>query len=145
MSLKTIFYNFFKICLIMLLFCPAAAQYKRISRFKGVVIPFNLKYEDSFIEKGTYDLELLKHQTQQVFYLRIKKRRKTLCNVTGEKLKYESFGDAGLFNDQNIPDEPRIKFKRNPVKKIFSIIFESGKKNPVYPYIKLRFSLEYEE
>jgi hypothetical protein len=142
---KSILDCFLKVFLIMCFFCPAEAQYIKISKFNGAAIPFNLKYENSLIEKGKYDLELLKHQTQLLFYLRIKKRSKILVSVSGEKLMYESYGDAGLFNDPNIPDDARIKFSKIPEEKIVNIIFESGKKNPIYPCIMLRFRMEYEE
>jgi hypothetical protein len=129
----------------MFLFCPAIAQYKKISEFSGVEIPFNLKHENIVIKKGKYDLVVLKHQTQQVFYLRIKEKKKILCNVPGEELNYESSSYAQLLNDPNIPYDSKMKFSKIPEEKIVDIIFESGKKNPIYPYIKLRFRMEYEK
>lgn len=129
----------------MFLFCPAIAQMKKLCKFKGVEIPFNLKHDNSILEKGKYDFEFLKHQTQQSFYLRIKTKRKTVCIIPGEQLTYESSGYYAKFEDPNIPEQAKLKFLKIPEEEIFDIIFESGKSTKAYPCIKLRFRMEYEE
>jgi hypothetical protein len=130
----------------MFLFCPAIAQMKKICIFKGVEISFNLKHDDSKIEKGKYDFEFFKHQTQLSFYLRIKKKRKAICIVRGEQLAYESSGYYyEQSEDPNIPEQAKLKFLKNPKEGIVDILFESGKRSIAYPNIKLRFRMEYEE
>ena len=129
----------------MFLFCPAIAQMKKICIFKGVEISFNLKHDDSIIEKGKYDFEFLKHQTQVSFYLRIKKKRKAVCLIQGEELAYKSSGYYERSEDPNIPEQAKLRFLKNPKKGIVDILFESGKRAIAYPYVKLRFRMEYEE
>jgi hypothetical protein len=46
--------------------------------------------------------------------------------------------------DSEIPDQPRLKMKKNTQEKVFIFIVESGR-NSLYPYLLLRFKLEYEE
>lgn len=130
----------------MFLFCPAIAQMKKICIFKGVEISFNLKHDDSIIEKGKYDFEFLKHQTQLSFYLRIKKKRKAVCIIRGEQLAYKSSGYYyEQSEDPNIPEQAKLKFLKNPKGGIVDILFESGKRSIAYPNVKLRFRMEYEE
>lgn len=138
MFFKRIHVNLLRILLIMILLCPAIAQMKLICEFKDVEIQFNLKHEDSIFEKGKYDFELLR--MGNVFYLRIKKKEKPICLIPGgKKLKYESFSDP------DIPERAKFTIKRNPALKIAYIIFEPGSQHPDYPFIKVRFNLEYEE
>ena len=114
-----------------------------VYKFKGVAIPFNLKYEDTIFKKGKYDFEILIHHKQQVFYLRILKKGKGLCLMSGERLKYKSYGFEKM-KDPKIPDQPTLRIKKHPTGKIVNIIFESGKKTAIYPFEKIRFKLEYE-
>jgi hypothetical protein len=58
---------------------------------------------------------------------------------------YESFGTAALFQDPNIPDDPKLRFRKVPEEKIVNIIFESGKRTGTYPCIKVMFQMGYEE
>lgn len=135
---KRIHVNLLRILLIMILLCPAIAQMKLICEFKDVEIQFNLKHEDYIFEKGKYDFELLR--MGNVFYLRIKKKEKPICLIPGgEKLNYEKL------TDPDIPKHAKLNIKKNPALKIAYIIFETGSHHPDYPFIKVRFKLEYEE
>ncbi|UCC39896.1 MAG: hypothetical protein JSV96_00065 [Candidatus Aminicenantes bacterium] len=118
---------------------------KKICIFKGVEISFKMKHDDSIIEKGKYDFEFLKHQTQLSFYLRIKKKRKAVCVIRGEELAYKSSDYYEKSIDPNIPEQAKLKFLKNPKGGIVDIIFESGKRAIAYPCVKLRFRMEYEE
>lgn len=131
--------------LVIVLFTPGHAQIKRICKFEGVAIPFDLKHEDELLEKGTYNLDVIKDVNQQLFHLRIKKKRKTICSVAGEKQRYKSLDIAHLMDDPNIPDDPKLRFQRAPAKKVVNIIFESGKRINKYPCIKVKFQMGYEE
>lgn len=130
--------------IFLILCCPAFAQMKRLYKFKGVQIPFNMKHEDLIIQKDTYNFEFLRHPTQPIFYLKIKKGGKTLCQLQGKKLKYESYGWEKM-RAPDIPKKPRMRMKKNLEKKVLYIIFETGKNTRIYPLIKVRFQLEYEE
>lgn len=129
--------------MIILLICPAKAQIIKICKFKAVEIPFNLKYNGSVLKKGKYDLELIRHQTSRIFYLRIRQKGKAFCIVTGEKLEYESDKGISELLDE-IPEQPTLKIKKIPKKNMVNIIIESGIKAPNYPYVKVSFKMEYE-
>jgi hypothetical protein len=122
---------------------PAHSQTKKLCEFKNVVIPFILEYEEGEIQKGTYNFEVRKDVNQSAFFLRIKKKRRTICRINGEKLMYKSFGTRALFDDPTIPDDPKLRFKKVPEEKIVNIIFESGKRTKIYPCIKVQFQMGY--
>ena len=143
MFFKRIFTNLLLIFLIIILFRPATAMTDSVYKFKGVAIPFDLKYEDSTFKKGKYDFEILVHHQAQVFYLRIIKKGKGLCLIPGERLKYKGYGFEKM-KDPKIPDQPTLRIKRYPTGKIVNIIFESGKNTAIYPLEKIKFKLEYE-
>ncbi len=143
---KTYFYSL-RIILIMLVIFPVYAQMQSLFEFEDVNIPFNLKYKDLIIKGGKYDLEFFKHGTGQVFYLKIKKAKKTICLIPeGEKVPYKAQSNRWLLlADPDIPEDCRLNIKRNPALKIAYIIFETGKKAQVYPFYKIRFKVEYEQ
>ncbi|NOR15566.1 MAG: hypothetical protein GQ544_07675 [Candidatus Aminicenantes bacterium] len=122
---------------VSLLSLPAFSQWEDVSSFKDVQIPFNLKYKDKIIKKGKYEIEILKHTAQTVYYLRIKKKGKRLCLVPGEYLKY--------IDEKDIPNKPILRMRRNTAEKLLYVIFESGTITWKYPMIKIRFKIEYED
>lgn len=107
------------------------------------VYAFVLEYDNGELQKGTYSFEVRKDVNQNTFFLRIKKRRKTICAIRGEKQVYESFGTTALFDDPTIPDDPKLRFMKIPEEKIVKIIFESGKRTGTYPCIKIQFQMGY--
>lgn len=122
---------------VSLLYLPAPAQWENVTSFKKVQFPFNLKYEDKIIKKGTYEIEILKDTKQTVYYLRIRKGSKKLCFVPGEYLQYTV--------DAEIPASPKLRMRKNTAEKMLYIIFESGTITFQYPNIKIRFKIEYED
>ena len=106
---------FLSILLILFLSSPSFAQLQELHEFKGVKIPWTLKYEDIVIEKGKCDLIFLRHGTNtRLFYLKIKKRGKTICLIPkGERVKYKDQGNLiALENDPDIPKKmPNYKLK----------------------------------
>lgn len=136
--------NFRQICKVIvsvffvsLLSLPALAQWEDVTSFKNVQIPFNLKYEERTIKKGTYEIDILKHTAQVAYYLRIKKGSKKLCLLPGEYLNY--------LDETEIPEKPKLRMRRNTAEKLLYIIFESGTITWKYPNIKIRFKIEYED
>lgn len=127
---------------IILLISPSIAQWERVYYFKDVNVPFKLVTEDGVLEMGKYDFEILKDFRQAVYYLRIKKKNKRICNVLGEYLYYKQ---RGAIDDPEVPDKPKFGMRRNPVTKDVYILFESGKKYTKYPFIKIRFKMKYED
>lgn len=134
---------FLKIFCLLLLSLPARAQLKLLCEFKSIAVPYQLKYRNCVIEKGTYDLESLKNPSTPMCYLRFKKGKEVICLVEGERLQYESYGMAKRV-DPSIPDRPTLKMKKDPEQKIIVFIVETGKKARA-AFLKLRFTMEYEE
>jgi hypothetical protein len=143
MSSKIIFTNISRIFLILILFCPAMAQMRRVHVFKNVEIPFNLKHEDTVFEKGKYDFEILADRSLNMFNLKIIRNGKNLCILNGEILRAEAPGARGE-KMLEVPDEPTLKMNRIPAKNIVNITVETGKLARIFPYYKLRFQMEYE-
>ncbi len=144
MSTRKIFIYLLIICLFVIFIDTSVAQMKSLHKFKGVKIPFKLVCKDSALKAGTYGLEFFKHETQPTFFLRILKGRKKLCLIQGEKLTYKTRGTKQL-SDPDIPEKPKLRMRKNPTKKIITVIFETGKKSRVYPFTKVKFEIEYEE
>jgi hypothetical protein len=145
MFFKQGFRNALKIFLILSLLSPVfAAQLKLLCKFNGLQIPYNLKFGGKVLEKGTYNLEAVKDKTAPRYFLRIKKGNKVLCLIQGEQLKY---ADRSWYMriDPTIPDKCTLKMNRNIEEKVVYIMIETGKKNRMGPYQKLRFKIEYEE
>jgi len=142
---KQVFRSFMSIFLVLLLSSPVlTSQLKLLCTFKGVELPYRLKYQDVELEKGRYDLEAVKKATSTDYYLRIKKGGKVLCLILGEQWDYETRG-MYLMRDPNVPDKPTLKMKRNLEEKILYITIETGRKNRMAPFARLRFKFEYEE
>lgn len=129
--------------LIFLLFSPASAQWRKVSKFKGVGVPFNMKHKDLVMEKGKYDFEIWNNRSLRIFQLKIIKKGKTLCALPGKVLRDKLPGARGQEMEE-VPDEPTLKMKRIPAKNIVHIIFEKGKLAEVYPGYVIRFELGYE-
>jgi len=140
MSLKTIFMNILGIFLILFFASTGFAQLIDLCQFKGVQISYRLKYQDSIIEKGTYDIEALKNPNTPMIYLRIKKGKKIFCLAEGERLQYEGIGMDQMANPK-IPDKPTLKIKRDPIRKKFFFFVETGK-GAKFPFYNLKFTLE---
>lgn len=127
---------------LFLLTIPAQAQLKSIYKFKGVKIPLNLEHKDTNIKAGTYDVDFLKNQAAGYYIMQIRKGRKKLCTVNGVELYYKTRGSQQL-TDPDIPDEPRMRMRQNKEEKLLVVLFESGKKSIVYPFIKIEFKIKY--
>ena len=134
------------ILLLTFISSPSVAQIQELREFKGVKIPWTLKYEDIVLEKGTYDFTFLRHGPT-LYYLRVKKEGKTIALFShGEKVDYQGAGDLfSMMQDPEIPKYAKLEIKRNPALKIAYIIFETGKHSKVYPLLRIRFTVEYED
>ena len=129
--------------MIFLMAGAVAAQLVDIAKFKGVQIPYTMKFEDKVLEKGKYDLETLKDRNNPTYYLRFKKRGRVICMVEGEQLTVEARGMSRL-SDKDIPDNPRLKMKKNTAEKNLIFTVETGRRSQ-FPFQMLQFKLEYEE
>jgi hypothetical protein len=145
MFFKQDFRKALKIFLILSLLSPVfAAQLKLLCKFNGLQIPYNLKYGDKVFEKGEYNLEAVKDKSAPRYFLRIKKGSRVLCMTQGEQLQYDSRG-WDKTKDPNIPDKCTLKMGKNSEEQMIYLTVETGKKNQMEPYQKLRFKMEYEE
>jgi hypothetical protein len=131
------------VLMILIMAAPAAAQLIDIGKYKGVEIPYTLKFEDKVLDKGRYDLEVLKNPDTPSCYLRFKKGGKILCLVEGERLEYEARGMSRM-TDPEISQKPRLRMKKNTAEKVLVFMVETGRES-LFPYLLLRFKLEYEE
>jgi hypothetical protein len=127
---------------VSILVSSGIAQWERVYYFKDVNVPFKLITEDGVLEKGKYDFEILKDFRQALYYLRIKKKNKRICNILGEYLYYQQ---RGAIAHPEVPDKPKFGMKRNTETKDVIIIFESGRKYTKYPFVKVRFMMKYED
>jgi hypothetical protein len=132
----------FLITALFFVVLPAEAQLKSIYKFKDVKIPLNLEHKNVSIKAGTYDIDFLKNQAAGYYIMQIRKGRKKLCTVNGVELYYKTRGSQQL-TDPEIPDEPRMKMKQNRTEEVLIVLFESGKKSKVYPFIKIEFKIKY--
>ena len=124
---------------------PMLAQMRDICNFKGVEIPCQLLFKDIVLEKGQYDLDVMKNPnpSQQQYFLRIKKGKKILCLIEGERVYSEAL-DRERRIDPNYPEKARLKMKKNPEEKVFYFTVETGKRSRA-PYLLLRFKMDYED
>lgn len=143
MFTKKIFFNLLAVFLVFLLFSQAGADWRSIQKFKKVDVPFDMKYEDLIMEKGQFDFEILSERSLNIFQLKIYKKGKSLCGITGKVLRDGLPGTRGEEMEE-VPDEPTLQMKRIPVKKALYIIFETGKLTEIFPGFVIQFELGYE-
>ena len=133
----------FGVIAVLILTGAAAAQMIDIGKFKKVAIPYTLKHGDTVMTKGLYDLEALKNRSTPSCYLRFKKDNKVILLMEGERLAEEVRAGARL-TDPSIPDTPTLKMKKDEEEKLIIFTVRTGRRSR-FPYIVLRFKLEYEE
>jgi len=138
MYFKKAFEKLFIVFLFLLLASPTLAQLRVVCIFKGVEIPSKLKVKDTVLEKSKYDLEVVKNPNMPVFYLRVKKDKKVLCLIEGERLSYDPY------DLPNIPDKATLKIKKNTEEGVFFFIVETGRISR-FRFCKLRFKMHYED
>jgi len=125
---------------IMLIFVDSIfAQMNPIYRFKDISIPLSLKVNDRILEKGAYGLEFCRASGGPNYYVRIMKSKEILETLQGEEYPYN------LAKDNDIPNKPTLKMNRNQSEKLLILVFESGTGAKIYPRIRARFTIPYEE
>lgn len=140
MVLKRILIIFSLILSITLFFADfVMAQMNPIYRFKDISIPVSLKIKDGPLGKGVYDLEFCRASSGPFYYVRIMKKKKVVDTLQGEEFPY------GIAKDRNIPSKPTLKMNRNQSEKLLILVFESGTQTKIYPLIRARFKIQYEE
>jgi hypothetical protein len=129
--------------LIFFLACPMLARMPDVCNFKGVEISCKLLFKHTILEKGKYDLEVLKNPNGPQYFLRIKKGNKILCLIDGERVYSEAL-DRDRRIDPSYPRNPRLKMKKDPEEKVFYFTVETGKLSR-FPYLLLIFKMAYED
>jgi hypothetical protein len=125
---------------IMLFFADfVIAQMNPIYGFKDVNIPVSLKNKDKIMEKGAYNLEFCRASSGPFYYVRIIKKKEVLAILEGEEFPY------GIGKDHNLPNKPTLKMTRNQSEKLLILVFESGTMTKIYPGLRARFKIQYDE
>jgi len=115
------------------------AQMNPIYRFKDVNIPVSLKNKNKIVEKGAYNLEFCRASNGPFYYVRIMKKKEVLVILGGEEFPYD------IAEDRNIPNKPTLKMTRNHSEKLLILVFESGTVTKIYPMLRARFKIQYDE
>jgi hypothetical protein len=126
---------------------PASAEFRTVHKFTRVTIPFDMKHDDALLKKGAYDFEICADRSVSLWILRIIRKGKILCALTGEVLRDQAPGAYGE-KMAGVPDEPTLKVKRIPEEKIAHITFENAGIEAgaeVFPYYVVRFKISYEQ
>ena len=145
MLFNKVFLNFLKIFLVLFLLNPCFAQLATFCIYQGVEIPYRLIYQNTTIEKGKYDLEVMRPRTTPMYYLRIKKGKKILCQILGDRYDYPEMTYSERTMGPAIPDQCTLQMKKDPEKRVFYFTVHSGRKNSLFPYLLLKFKVKYEE
>lgn len=112
------------------------AQMNPIYRFKKVIIPVDLRINDSILPKGAYDLEFLR-ANPLAYFLRIMQKGKILHLIQGEGFPYD--------DPRTIPRKPTLKMSKNEAEKLLIIVFESGSDTNIYGKLRASYRIEYKE
>ena len=140
MVLKRVFIILLIIISIMLFFADfIIAQMNPIYRFKNVNIPVSLKIEDKILEKGAYNLEFCRALSGPFYSVRIMKGKEVLVVLEGEEFPYVQA------KDRKMPYKPTLNMTKNQSEKLLILVFESGIWTKIYPMIRARFKIQYEE
>lgn len=134
----------FLVFTIMYSVLPVSADFRTVHKFKKVAIPFDMKYEDALLEKGTYDFEICADRSLSLWNLRVIKKGKIFCALAGDVLRDQAPGARGE-NMAEVPDEPTLKIRRIPEEKMAHIIFENSGSAHLFPYYVVRFNISYEQ
>jgi hypothetical protein len=132
--------------LIALVFLAAPygrAATTKIAMFRGTEIPFDLKRGEDVIKQGKYDLEVhfSKVDTNVLYLLRVMQKGKSIHEIPGQGIAYQSQTIQTLMKDPKIPDKPTLRFRKIPDTSIVDLIFESGKTGN-FRFMKAFFRME---
>jgi hypothetical protein len=128
--------------LVFLVSSPSFADIREILTFRDVEIPWTLKQGDVVIEKGSYDVLLIKHGVE-LFCLKLRKSGKTICIVKDPiRIKYANNDNLyELIRSKDIPKEARLRVKKNPAINTVYFLIETGNCRE-FRFQKLRFKVE---
>lgn len=130
--------------LIAFLVCPAMAALKKVKKFENVNIRYDLKHDETTIEKGEYDIEIWAYREVQQWSLKIIESGDSLCVLQGVILRDECPGARGE-EMEDVPEEATLKMSRVPAIKTLNFIFEAGSQTQLYTCYKVKFPIQYEE
>ena len=125
---KKLLLNFLKIFLVLFLLNPCFAQLAVFCTYQGVEIPCRLIFENTTIEKGTYDMDVMRPRTTPMYYLRIKKGKKILCQILGDRYEYPAMTYHERRTSSAIPDQCTLQMNKDPMENVFYFTVHSGRK-----------------
>lgn len=133
---------FLALILVILVSSPSIADIREILTFRDVELPWTLKHGNIVMEKGTYDVLLIKHGVE-MFCLKIRKNGKTLCLIKDPaKIKYGNQDNLyEMLRDTSVPKEAILRIKRNPTLNVAYLLIETGNCRDC-PFRKLRFQVK---
>jgi hypothetical protein len=128
--------------LVFLSSSPSSADIREILAFRDVEIPWTLKQGDVVIEKGTYDVLLIKHGIE-LFCLKLRQNGKAICIVKNpQRIKYGKSNTLyELMRDPDVSQLAKLKLKRNPVINKVYFLIETGN-CPHCKFQKMRFRMD---
>ncbi len=118
---------FLTFILVILVSVPSSADNREILTFRDVEIPWTLTHGDAVIEKGKYDVLLIKHGIE-LFCLKIRKSGKALCFIKNPaRIKYANQGNLyELLRDKDVSKEAILRMKRNPALNTVYFLIETS-------------------
>lgn len=121
----------------------ARADLRTVHKFKKVAIPFDMIHEETKIEKGTFDFEIMVERSLQMWTLRIIRKGKVLCALPGEILRDRAPRELGDQTSE-VPEKPTFRAKKVPAEKMVHFIFENAGTETgalQFPYYVVRFKV----
>jgi len=133
---------FLALILIILVSSPSSADTREILTFRDVEIPWTLKHGDVVIEKGKYDVLLIKHGIE-IFCLKIRQSGKAICFIKDPaRIKYVNQNNLyEMMRNPDVPKEAMLRIKRNPSINTAYFLIETGNCRNC-KFQKLRFKVE---
>ncbi len=122
---------------------PAGADIRTVHKFKKVAIPFGMIHEETKIEKGTFDFEIMVERSLRMWTLRVIKKGKVLCVLPGEVLRDRAPGELGDQTSE-VPEKPTFRVKKVPAEGMAHLIFENAGVETgaqLFPYYVVRFKI----
>jgi len=118
---------FLALTLLTLVSLPLSADIREILTFRDVEIPWTLRHGDIVMEKGSYDVILIKHGIE-IFCLKIRQNGKSICIIKNpERIKYANQDNLyEMMQDPEVSSESILRMKKNEALNTVYFLIETG-------------------